>query len=61
MTYTSPEFLDAQARYRRQRLAGERQARHAAKAATPFLPHRAWATVSVLSGLRLPARRRRHA
>ena len=61
MTYTSPEFLDAHVRYRRERLASEWQAGHSGYVANAFLA-RARATVNAVSGLRAPARRRqRHA
>jgi hypothetical protein len=60
MSYSSPEFVDAQARYYRDRLAGDWH-RRAGGTPTTFIPHRAWAAATAVATLRIGPRRHRHA
>ena len=61
MSYSSPEFVDAQARYYYERLASEWRGRRAGHAPTTFIPHRAWAAATAVATLRIGPRRHRHA
>jgi hypothetical protein len=61
MSYSSPEFVDAHARYRRERLASDWQGRRAGHTSTTFVPHPAWAAATAVATLRLRPRRQRHA
>ncbi len=61
MSYSSPELIDAEVRYRRERLAGDWRSTGWRDAAPAWRAHRAWATVAALGRLGTTSRRHRHA
>lgn len=61
MSYSSPELMDAEVRYRRERLARDWQASHAADPLTGAFLSRARAAVVAVAHPRTGARRHRHA
>jgi hypothetical protein len=61
ITYSSQELIDAEVRYRRERLAHDWQARQAGDAVTGAFLARARAAVAAVGNRRTPPRRHRHA
>jgi hypothetical protein len=60
-SYSSPELIDAEVRYRRERTAGDWRSAAGRHKESGWGAHRAWATVASLGLVRASARRHRAA